>query len=532
MLIRNGVHFVTIAAIALGLTLPGTAADSQVRPNILFCIADDASWLHMGAYGCSWVETPGFDRVAREGLLFRNCYTPNAKCAPSRACILTGRNSWQLEAACNHFPYFPTEFRTYAEVLGDHGYHVGCTAKGWAPGVAVDADGKPRELTGTRYNKRTTKPPTRSISNNDYASNFVDFLNANEGDRPWCFWYGSMEPHRGYEYGSGAKLGGKSIDEIDAVPPFWPDNETVRNDLLDYAFEIEYFDSHLVRMLNELDQRGLLDNTIVVVTADNGMPFPRVKGQEYELSNHLPLAIMWPKGIQSPGREVQDLVSFIDFAPTFLAAAGVTPDASEMASVTGRSLIPAIFAADNSNRPPHRDFVLIGKERHDIGRPDDQGYPIRGIVKDGWLYLRNYEPDRWPAGNPETGYLNCDGSPTKTVILEARRSGPDTAGYWKKSFGKRVAEELYRIDSDLMCMNNLASAPEFAEQKRELAALMAETLRTEQDPRTLGKPDYFEKMPYSDPKTVGFFQRFTSGEPLHAGWVNPGDFEQGPVEDD
>ncbi|HAW29556.1 MAG TPA: heparan N-sulfatase, partial [Planctomycetaceae bacterium] len=123
-------------------------SSAKKRPNILFCIADDASFPHMGAYGCSWVKTPGFDRVAREGLLFNNAYTPNAKCAPSRACILTGRNSWQLKEAGNHMAFFPPEFKTYVESLADNGYAVGKTAKGWAPGVAVDANGKRRDLAG------------------------------------------------------------------------------------------------------------------------------------------------------------------------------------------------------------------------------------------------------------------------------------------------------------------------------------------------------------------------------------------------
>ena len=103
------------------------------RPNILFCIADDATYKHMGAYGCTWVKTPAFDKIAQQGLLFNNAYTPNAKCAPSRSCIVTGLNSWQLEEAGNHWSYFPTKFKTYAEALGENGYHVGYTAKGVAP---------------------------------------------------------------------------------------------------------------------------------------------------------------------------------------------------------------------------------------------------------------------------------------------------------------------------------------------------------------------------------------------------------------
>ena len=98
----------------------------RVRPNILFCIADDASYPHMGAYGCDWVKTPGFDSVAKQGVLFTRGYTPNAKCAPSRACILTGRNSWQLEEAANHWCDFPAKFKSYSEALLDSGYFTGC----------------------------------------------------------------------------------------------------------------------------------------------------------------------------------------------------------------------------------------------------------------------------------------------------------------------------------------------------------------------------------------------------------------------
>ena len=157
------------------------------RPNILFCLADDAG-MHMGAYGCTWVQTPGFDRVAREGVLFTNAYTPNSKCAPSRACILTGRNSWQLGQAANHMCYFPARFRTYVEALQGAGYFVGRTAKGWAPGDPGEIDGKPRELAGPAYSSRRADPPTPCISPVDYAANFQDFLadRPPDDDRTWC----------------------------------------------------------------------------------------------------------------------------------------------------------------------------------------------------------------------------------------------------------------------------------------------------------------------------------------------------------
>lgn len=500
---------------------------ADTRPNILFCISDDQSWMHAGAYGCSWVKTPAFDRVARDGLLFSNAYTPNAKCAPSRACILTGRNTWQLEAACNHWPHFPVQFRSYVEVLAQHGYMVGSTGKGWAPGIAVESDNTPRQLTGKKYNTKKAKPPTPAISSNDYAANFGEFLSETD-DEPWCFWYGSTEPHRGYTYGTGVSVGGKSIDDIDHVPPFWPDNEVIRNDMLDYALEIEHFDTHLGRILQLLEDSGHLENTLVVVTADNGMPFPRVKGQEYEMSNHLPLAIMWQAGINKPGRVVDDLVSFVDFAPTFFEAAGLKWTETAMAETVGRSLLPIFH---DSLPRPHREFVVFGKERHDIGRPEDQGYPIRGIVDGEFLYVRNYEPTRWPAGNPETGYLNCDGSPTKTEILNDRRYGNDIAGRWQMSFGKRPVEELYRLKDDRYCMRNLAAIPAWENVRKQLESKMLARLRQEQDPRMKGPADYFERMPYADRKGEGFYERFQAGEQLRAGWVEKSDFEPEPIVD-
>ena len=274
--------YVSLVAI-LGISSFSSCKDKEkentCRPNILFCIADDVSFPHMGAYGTQWVRTPGFDRVAKEGLLFQRMYTCNAKSAPSRSCIITGRNSWQLEEACNHWPSFPSKFKSYPEVLSDNGYFVGATGKGWGPGVANDSLGIPRQIVGMLWNQIKLVPTTSGISNIDYASNFKEFLKNKPKEQPFCFWYGALEPHRGYEYASSVKAG-RNIAEIDSVPSFWPDNEVVRTDMLDYALELEHFDNHLVSILDALEEAGELDNTIVIVTADHGMPFPRCKGQE------------------------------------------------------------------------------------------------------------------------------------------------------------------------------------------------------------------------------------------------------------
>jgi len=483
-------------------------------PNILYAIADDASWQHFGAYGCDWVRTPALDKIANEGILFTRAYTPNAKCAPSRSCILTGLNSWQLRAAANHVPFFPSMFTSYVEVLEEHGYKVGYTGKGWSPGVAIDKEGKFRELTGPRYSEYKLTPPTTQIVANDYASNFKAFLEEKTDGEPFCFWYGGHEPHRFYEFGSGVEKGNKMLEEIEQVPEFWPDVDTVRHDLLDYAFEIEHFDRHLMQMLLMLEESGELENTIVVVTADNGMPFPRVKGQVYEYSNHLPLAIMWPEGIKNPGRVVDDFVSFIDFAPTFLEVAGIGHGKSEMQEMEGRSLTEIFYSEKDGQVIDERDYVLVGKERHDLGRPLDQGYPVRGIVKGEWLYLH--------------GYLNCDGGATKSYILNQRRVYGNME-YWELNFGKRGSEELYNIITDPYCLNNLADDKAFATQLEALKREMTGKLTAQADPRILGNGEVFMTYPYAQ-SNRGMYEKIIAGQKVNTGWVYDSDFEPEWVE--
>lgn len=495
------------------------------RPNILFAIADDWSFGHASAYGCRWTDTPNFDEIARRGLLFTHAYTPNAKCAPSRACILTGRNSWQLDEACNHVCEFPHYFKSFPEALAENGYRVGMTGKGWGPGNARDAKGKPRQIAGQPFAKIKHKPPAKGISNNDYSGNFKSFLAGNQATQPWCFWYGTTEPHRGYQWQVGINNAGKKLSDIDVVPSFWPDNEITRTDMLDYAYEVEHFDRHLGIILDAIKKAGQMENTIVVVTSDHGMPFPRCKGQAYDYSNHVPLAISWPHGIRKGGRRIEDYVSFVDIAPTLIEVAGISWRASGMQDSPGKSLSD-IFRSEKSGQVNiERDHVLIGKERHDIGRPDDAGYPIRGIVKNNKLYIKNYTIDRWPAGNPEAGYLNCDGGPTKTNILNRRReSGQDT--FWDLCFGKRPEEEFYDLAADPFCTINLAVNATYRSDMDALYNQMSSELLGQKDRRILGDVNYFENIPYVNAAQRNFYNRLQRGEKVKAGWVNPTDFEK------
>ena len=511
-----------LALLVLMASSAGTGF-AAAKPNILFCVADDASYQHFSANGCAWVKTPAFDRVAQEGLRFARAYTPNSKCAPSRATVLTGRNSWQLEEAGNHGGYYPAGYRTFMEALGANGYVTGFTGKGWGPGDPGKVEGKPRLLTGPSFSEITTSPPSSNISAVDYPANLIEFLRRKPRGQPFCFWFGAHEPHRPYQYGSGVVLGKKSPEQIDRVPSYWPDSAGVRNDMLDYAFEVEYFDQQLARMLDILDKSGELENTIVIVTSDNGMPFPRAKGTTYELSLHMPLAIRWPAGIVRPGRTVEDYVSFIDIAPTLLDLAGFSASAVGMELPQGSSL-SAIFGDRNGGRiEPGREALVVGQERHDLGRPDDVGYPARGLFLDGFLYVHNFETSRWPMGDPITGYLNTDGGPTKTEILSLNRKGINHA-LWVLNFDRKPAEELYDLNRDVDCVLNLAADPGFAARRDSMRERLFAELRKQKDPRLEGKGAIFDQYPHASPNR-GFYSRWMKGERLKAFWVQETDFE-------
>jgi N-sulfoglucosamine sulfohydrolase len=468
------------------------SAEPAKRPNILFCIGDDISWPHMSAYGCKFVKTPNFDRVAREGVLFQNAFTVNPKCSPSRAALLTGKQSFQLEEAADHFGIFPAKWRVYPDLLEEVGYHVGFTGKGWGPGD-WQRGGFTRNPAGPEYAKNKLKPPTTGISPKDYAKNFEDFLKDRKPGQPFCFWYGGHEPHRGYEPGSGLK-GGKKLEDVE-VPACLPDDPIVRSDLLDYALEIEWFDTQLGLMLKTLEDLGELDNTLVVVTADNGMPFPRIKGNPYEMGQHLPLAMRWGARAKA-GRTVEDLVSSIDMAPTYLEAAGL-PVHPQM---VGHSLVPVLTSEKSGIVDPQRNFVVSMKERHDIGREGDVGYPIRTLRTPDFLYIHNFKPERPPAGLAETGFREIDDSPTKSLELEQHEKGPSK--FYDLAFGQRPEEELYRV-GDLASTDNLANDPHYAETKKALWEQLQTYLKANGDPRILGQGDVFDHYEYVGARDKG-----------------------------
>ncbi|MFA5293004.1 MAG: sulfatase [Phycisphaerae bacterium] len=449
------------------------------RPNILFCIADDQSWLHAGAYGDKVVQTPNFDRIAKEGVLFTHSFCSSPSCTPSRAAVLTGQEIWRLEqGAMLKGTLSRDKFKVYTSLLEEAGYHVGFTGKGWAPGSTRAGGWGDRNPAGKQYNSKTTVSPSNGIGKLDYAANFDSFLGCREDKQPFCFWFGPKEPHRDYEKGSGLKSGKKLKDA--SVPKSLPDVTEIRSDILDYYMEIEWYDKHLGQMLKILKDKGELDNTLIVATSDNGMPFPRAKANLYDLGVRMPLAVRWAENVRG-GRVVDDFISHTDFAPTFLAAAGLQIPVE----MTGRSFMDILLSTKKGRVDSKRDFVCTATERHSMCRPKGEGYPIRAIRDHRWLYIHNYEPDRWPAGDPEN-FGDCDNGPTKAYMVE-HKNVPEVMPLFQKAFAKRPAEELYDTENDPDQLNNLADKPAFAETKKKIRQKLYQYQQKTKDPRAEGK---------------------------------------------
>ena len=478
--------------------VPGWAQEtpakaSDARPNILFCIADDWGWPHASAYGDPVVKTPAFDRIAANGMLMTQAYISSPSCTPSRNAILTGQYHWRLGWGANLHSMLDTQHQTYPQLLAQAGYETGHWRKSWGPG---------------RVNNWIDEGKGHPAG--PKVASFDAFLDSWDRSKPFCFWLGASDPHRPYKPNSGV-ASGMDLDQIKLFGHF-PDSPTVRSDVADYYFEVQRFDSDVDRALKKLESLGLLENTLVVMTGDHGMPFPRCKSNLYDSGARVPMAVQWPARIQ-PGRRVTDFVSTTDLAPTFLEAAGVAvPDA-----MTGRSWGP-LFDSDKSGRvDPQRDHVLTGKERHVPCQEgeDTGGTPMRALRNDRYLLIHNYRPDRWPAGTPN--YLqamipscwlgDCDNGPTKTYMVDHQNDDDYHRQKYALSFGKRPEWELYDLRSDPDQLNNVADDPAYAETRQQLAAQLRQELLDTGDPRETGSGiDQFETTPYfgSGPRHPSF----------------------------
>lgn len=511
------------------------------RPNILFAFADD--W---GRYASAYaklegdqslntlIDTPNFDRIAREGALFRNAYVPAPSCTPCRSSILSGSYFWQTGlGAILAGAVWDESIPTYPLELEKSGYHIGYTYKVWSPGRAINAPyGGQRtqyQSAGSRFGQFSFKA-TEDVDElgiegakqrlyDETRDNFDTFLADRPDDTPFCYWWGPTNTHRRWQKGSGKALWDIDPDDLQGkLPGFLPDVHDVhdvREDVADYLGECMAVDAGLGVLLQRLQEIGELDNTLIVVSGDHGIPgFPRAKCNLYDIGCEVALAARWPGHIPA-GRTLDDFVNLMDLGPTFMDAGNVEAPAS----MTGRSLMPVLTSDRSGLVDDSRTFVVTGRERHGAtAREGFLPYPQRAIRTDDFLYVHNFEPDRWPAGDPqglddptkqpppyeelETDtllvYADLDASPTKAWMIH-HRGEPEVERAFDLGFGRRPQEELYDLRKDPDYLHNVADQAHYAESKNQLREQLFDLLREQHDPRVVETPCRFEAMPFTGP---------------------------------
>lgn len=522
---------VALCCLGCGMTLNSCHERQQgltKHPNILIAISDDQSFAHTSFAGCKFVSTPGFDRVAKNGIYFSNCWSGSPGSAPSRSSLVTGRYHWQNESSGQHASGWLDKYVPFVDELERNGYHTGFTGKGVGPFQYARSEQdsllRKNDAAGKAYNKvRYQKDAydTRTaegIGVNNYFANFIEFLKERKQDQPFYFWYGATEPHRTFEQDSW-KRNGKDSSVVE-VPAFLPDDGVIRGDILDYAVEIEWFDHHLTKMLNYLDSTGELDNTVVIVTGDNGMAFPRAKAFFYEYGIHVPLAISYPDGFPT-GRIVDDPVSFTDLAPTLLEITGVKPE--KMMPISGRSILEILRSKKSGVVDPDRKYIYAGRERHSSSRWNNLGYPVRAIRSKDFMLVWNIRPDLWPPGDPqalkpgtddpvpmygidengkhipEWAFTDVDASPSKSYIIE-KHNDPSVSSFFELGFSKNPEFQLFDVANDPYCLKNLSGNPVYSAVENELRSALMDELKRSGDPRVIGpEQEIFESYPRFSP---------------------------------
>ena len=535
----------------LALLLVAFAPAAETRPNILFFFADD--W---GRFARIYAEhdrlaganrllrTPNLDRLAKEGVLFRNAHVNAPSCTPCRSSLLSGQHFWRTgRGAILQGAVWDEAIPTYPLLLRDAGYHLGKSYKVWSPGSPGDAPygGQQHafEKSGRAFNnfsenatdlvaKGATVEAARTKLLEEVRDNFRAMLAAKAADQPFAYWFGPTNTHRAWVRGSGQKLWGLDPDALKGkLPAFLPDVPVVREDFADYLGEVQALDAAMGVLLEELDRAGERSKTLIAVSGDHGAPgFPHGKCNLYGFGTGVSL-IVAGAGVQG-GRVVDDMVTLPDLAPTFLEAGGVKPPAV----MTGRSLWNVLKSDRQGQVDPTRTWVVAGRERHvEIARPDYTPYPQRALRTQDHVLIVNFKPERWPLGNPyrldgadeptfdevaQTTFVTLpddDAGPTKAWFVGARKS-PEWSALFEKFYGRRPMFELYDLKSDPHEMTNVAEAPAYAAVRKEMTDRLFTILRETGDPRMLEDGKYFETPPLAGPLPKQEQKRLPGGQPV------------------
>lgn len=410
------------------ILLGGTLHAVESRPNFLFIIADDCTFRDLGCYG-GQAHTPNIDRLATEGMLFNQCFQSAPMCSPTRHNIYTGLYPVKSGAYPNH-TFAIDGTRSVVQYLKPLGYRVALSGKRHIAPESI-------------FSFETSADK----NNPDMAA--IDKLLGECGrdETPFCLFACSNEPHSPWNKGDASRYDPASLK----LPPYFVDTPETRSNLSKYLAEITYYDGQVGQCLELLEKHGLTDNTLVIVVSEQGSGMPFAKWTCYDTGLQSACIARWPGKIK-PGSVSDALIEYIDVLPTFVAAAGATPDPV----LQGKSLLPVLFGQSDH----HKDYVFGEMTTRGIinGSPH---FGIRSVRSAKYKYIINF--------TPETRFTNaCSKSALFQSWVRKAEQGDDDAADKVRRYHRRPAEELYAITKDVYEWNNLASDPQYAKVKAEL----------------------------------------------------------------
>jgi arylsulfatase A-like enzyme len=463
----------TILTIALNAALLLVAHSGAVhaqskpeatRPNVLLVLSDDHSVPHVGAYGNPDIKTPNLDAFAKQGMRFNRAYVAAPQCVPSRAALMTGRSPVAVQMTRFSAP-LAEEYKTWLELL---------RAQGWFTGVAgrtfhLDGSGnQPPETTTVfdKYNLRTFGRRLDYVKQGNMLAQYREFLDSVPKGKPFALQLCSNDPHRPLDANAIAEPHDPKKIKL---PAHYPDTSGVREDFARYYDEIARFDGHFGQVLEELQKRGLADNTIVVFMGDNGASQFRGKGTLYEYGLNVPLLVRWPGKVKA-GTVTSELISGEDLAPTFLEACGVRP----LKEMTGRSFLKLLRGESYSGR----QYVFAERGAHGSGLPTGTSPFDLGRVVIGKRYKLIYTTLWQLPYQP----VDFDGQPFWKELRQMHQEGKLSPLMSRLYFSPtRPMFELFDLESDPSEFNNLIGNKDYEVIERELKAALQEWMILERD---------------------------------------------------
>jgi arylsulfatase A-like enzyme len=453
-----------LLCLAVCLSPLAVVAESPPRPNILVLRAEDMS-ARVGAFGDEVAVTPNIDQLAKEGVRYPNTFTAAGVCAPSRAAHITGmhqisfggqhmRSSSGPLGAYKAVP--PPEVKAYPELLRAGGYYT------WTDHKLDYQFSGPMAGSGpfTIWNDEKDEGHWRNRQSGQPFYGLVNFAITHEsgvftplGTWPHSFTHLLMQVMRAVTLPSVEDNDPVRPDQIQ-VPPYYPDTGTVRADMARHYNNLAMMDRQVGEILDQLEADGLADSTIVIWTTDHGDGLPRAKRDLFDLGIKVPMIIRWPEayrpeGVAANGIDTR-LVSFIDFAPTILRLAGVSP--------------PDYLQGQDFVEDEPREYIYASRDRI------DEIADRQRAVRDGrYKYIRSWYPEQ-PGGHHLDYRDNMDMMQELWTLLEAGELNVQQR-QWFEAPGE---ERLFDLAADPLELNNLAADPVHRETLERMRGALAD----------------------------------------------------------